>query len=200
MRLDRIVIDILDWVRRSLWAQRRPELHKPYEVIETKIGRHGRVKRVSRDTPRAVRTWTYIPFKKATEGEPYKIHICCDSLEPLPGQTRRRRGNTTHRISIFKASRFLDSEGSYDSELLFQWDADLQGNQPYPSLYAVPITDKLALTLLTRKPQAIAWPLEFVLVGKEVMGGHWNVQSEGSRIDSVQGILLDETPIWPDEK
>ncbi|NJR31192.1 hypothetical protein HC762_00050 [bacterium] len=137
MRFDRILLDILDWIRRSLWFEKGKIIREPYQIVESIPSRYGILRQVVRDTPKAVRTWEFYPYKSKDNPKPRSVRICCDFLELITGRDRLpktkvklkpakgKRSHHTHRLHVLSVSHDLDEYGSYESEILFdgvfQW-------------------------------------------------------------------------------
>lgn len=191
MRLDRILLDILDWVRRSLWLKQQGTVKKPYEVLATQVKNCGRIKLVQRDTPRSVRTWIFTPFKNTDNPiiNAYETHLCCDFLEPLAGE-KRRWGSYSHQISILIASRKLLPDGGYESEELFEGKYKLHqtSNRDF---YAIQLMDKLASTLGDRG-LIDDYDFEIDAIAKQIMRHDYpGARFKLARLNSVRGIILD---------
>jgi hypothetical protein len=96
MKIDRIVLDFLIWIKEQFWkAPSRSPVYL-YEEISRFDSSRGYLKLVRRDTPRAVATWVFIPkrnidlddlkypFHSSQISEyKYDIYICCDHLFSL---------------------------------------------------------------------------------------------------------------------
>jgi len=83
MIFNRIINDIVDWIRRLLHWQDKKVLNKPYTILEIYTFNHGVLKLVDRDTPRAVLTYIYTPKPigdKIKSDYIYDFHICLDHL------------------------------------------------------------------------------------------------------------------------
>jgi len=179
MQVDRILIDILDWLRRSLyWRRARSVKKAPFEVLRTERADRGMLKLVERDTPRAVRTWVFTAYPRSIEGFTSRgdlrdIHICLDHLYPLAGEGGRRYPQRwSHRVSILSASRYLSEDGSYETSTIFQRPYDLVGGRPEISRdrWAIAITDQLA-NLVGKFGLQLEWHLEIELERKRFLGG-----------------------------
>jgi hypothetical protein len=189
MEFDRILVDILDWIRRSLWWRRRQRrLSKPYEILKSSRGKLGLLKLVERDTPRAVRTWVFTPYRT---GEPKKdaliqdVHLCLDHLYPLDGEKKggdldqkqfKYRGLVlTHKVTFLKASHFLNKDGSYNGSTIFCEGYDFLGSSPHQmrDRYAVPTLDDIAAQLKEFPPASFDWQFEVEAGRKRHMGRYW---------------------------
>ncbi len=186
MRVDRILIDVLDWIGRVLsWKQDKQAAIKPYDVLKQYRGKQGILKLVARDTPRAVRTYIFSPFPdgETNRKQPKRdLHICLDHLQDdVPSrrqanhsrQKARRRLGNSHRISIFEASRFLSKDGTYHTMQIYTADFNLLGNGLYRDQFAIPIVDDLAMLMKEFPVDTIDWQVEVESGCKHHMGTHW---------------------------
>jgi hypothetical protein len=181
MIFDRILEDILGFIRRFLWWQADPSENnrQPFESMQKVEGDFGVISLVEgRDTPRAVRSWIFSSKRielnstcMVAKNCPDDLHFYLDFLGPLPHsnstrsqqeaeerKARRRTGQRvdTHRLQILQTSHFLNENGFYDYKLVFWRDYDFY--LPIgltPDKIARILTDKLAYRCL-----AIANPLE----------------------------------------
>lgn len=133
MKLDRLVVDLLDWIRRWLWAKeaRSPQ---PYKAVRESVYDRGVLKMVTgRDTPRAVYTWIFSPKAQqseylAAQQRPKDFHIYLDWSAKLPEFSDRGTAisrslkKPTHTITILTASHSLLPNGEYDVEYVFSGD------------------------------------------------------------------------------
>jgi hypothetical protein len=194
MNFNQVILDILDWIRRSLWNEEIQ--HKPYEVLDTKIGNYGIIKRVNRDTPRAVATFILTPLHASesirdfTKQKTLKdIHICLDHLwtieltthypHRVKSKIHHRKFSTTgksHTITILEASRWLNREGNYSSTVIFTKEYDFLGSDfsANRDKYALPIITDIANLLLYRALKTISWEIEIEQSQKRFMGGHFS--------------------------
>jgi hypothetical protein len=209
VKIDRLLIDIWDWIRRVLWWEKGKIDTPAYQVLETYTGRFGVLRRVTRDTPRAVDTWICSPFQTKAEkeaGRPkIEILILLDHLEAIqvtkpvakPGSKPRRtpsRNRLTHRIQVI-ATTHLQKGDWFEGEVVFQGSWDLQGNQPRRDFYALQIMQRLFVVLIRRKIDRVDWAKEIEITGKEVMGAQWTLSNPTPpKKNSVTGIILDKHP------
>lgn len=150
MKLDRIVIDFLQWIKEQFW---KTPTHSPvylFDEIERFDSQRGYLKRVRRDTLREVATWVFVPkrnidldnitseFKQHQfKDYRYDLYICCDHLYPLteiesPKRKQQQHKSQkkeiynpdvkTHKISVFWLSHFLKKDGSFESIEVFSQD------------------------------------------------------------------------------
>lgn len=138
--MNRILLDILDWVRRIVWSRDRAVKKRPYNVLSIQTGNWGILKHVTRDTPRSISTYILTPpAPPRTSKEPhYNYHVCLDHLWALDevgvrrtyevnnGDARYSRSHS-HCITILRAGRFPRKDGNYDSKVLFQGYYDFIG-------------------------------------------------------------------------
>jgi hypothetical protein len=150
MELNNILIDILDWIRKLAWGRQNKEEYTPYKVLTMEKTSFGLLKRVTRDTPRAVSTYILTPFAPPKYSkEPYNdYHFCLDYLGKIQEHksfkltpksskpvydkyTVLTRGNNkySHCITILRANRWPNSQGNYSSKVIYQGYYDLVGSQ-----------------------------------------------------------------------
>lgn len=195
MKFDLILSDAIDWIRSLLWRRKGDSKARPYEVILSSRGKYGILSKVVRNTPRSVLTFIYTPYRyNQDKADLRDIHICLDHLGVIEGQSSQPYSRKhSHRISVYSASHFLDKSGSYDLEVLYSRDYDLQLQSPYRDNNALIVMAKLAVYLKDRKPSSIDWDFEISSAIKEVMGGSWNTPSpdkQGKDL-SIEGTILD---------
>lgn len=154
MKLDRIVLDFLTWIKEQFWkAPSRSPVYL-YEEIARFDSSRGYLKLVTRHTPRAVATWVFIPKRNTdldnikhpsqpSQVNEYKhdVYICCDHLFTLPesakprkkiqniSSNQKRNGYMkrikTHKISVLLISHFLHKDDTFESFELFSQEYDL---------------------------------------------------------------------------
>lgn len=197
MQLDRLVLDILDWIRRSLfWRSNRQVKKQPYIILKMERGWRGMLKQVKRDTPRAVRTWIFTPYPTAGPSKPEHnghafisrqgmkdYHICLDHLFPIrenaaksdPGKPPRRGrlkpNSMTHRLTVLEASRYLNQDGSYDSSPIFSQEYNFERGDNYPDRWAIAVVDELAKIVGNSGIEEMDWHMEIELSRKRFVGG-----------------------------
>lgn len=187
MIFDRIIEDVLGFIRRLLWwrSGKDTSIKKPFASMRTIDGVTGVIMLVEgRDTPRAIRSWIYSPKRinlnstKMVAGQALQdLHIHLDFLGPIAQRKaatllespapQRKPGarQDTHRLQILKASHFLNQEGFYDYELVFWQDCDFYlPIQMTPDRLAQIAVDKLAYACLN-----VANPLELTQENWEAM-------------------------------
>ncbi len=202
MEFDYILLDILDWVRRLLWWQRQKKVEqKPYELLKLERGQQGVLKLVRRDTPRAVRTWIFTPYRRGEiplKQRLFDLHLYLDHLYPLteadagwlPKPTRRgskkkaERRVLTHRVTILEASHFLSKEGTYNSFTIFCESYDFLGTAPggYRDRCAVPAIDDVARLLKVKPAAQIDWRFEIETSRRLYLGTHWTPSYSRDRL------------------
>jgi hypothetical protein len=196
MQLDRLVLDVLDWIRRSLfWRSNRQVKQQPYTILQMERGWRGMLKQVKRDTPRAVRTWIFTPYptagspKSETNGHGFisrknmkDYHICLDHLFPIREEEARspsgqppRRGRLkpnamTHRLMVLEASRYLNQDGSYDTSTLFCREYDFTRGDKYLDRWAIAVVDELAKIVGNSGIEDMDWHTEIELSRKRFVG------------------------------
>lgn len=190
MEFDYILLDILDWIRRLLWWQRQKKIQqKPYELLKTEKGDQGVLKLVRRDTPRAIRTWLFTPYRRGEmplKQRLFDLHLYLDHLYPLEEasskkptpRAAKKAGQTriqTHRVTILQASHFLSQEGTYNSFTLFCESYDFIGTNPsgYRDMAAIPAIDEVARLLKAKPLQQIDWRFEIETSRRLYLGTHW---------------------------
>lgn len=189
----RIFGDLFDWIKRVLtWKKGEEAARKPYEVLKLIRGRRGILKLVTRDMPRAVRTYIFSPFPgnqtNVVSSFQKDIHLCLDHLWALdsekgkqptakPGTPRSQRSRqpyaNSHRICVFEASRFMSKDGTYNTNMIYSEDLNLLGNGFHRDQYAVPIMDDLANLLKEFPIDTIDWQVEIESSCKRYLGAHW---------------------------
>lgn len=170
MIFDRILEDVLGFIRRFLWwrSNKTAPSRQPFKSMRAIDGEYYIASLVEgRDTPRAVRSWICSPKRSdlnstrlVVQQPSDDLHIYLDFLGPLPGvdspksneerqerQLKRRLGERvyTHRLQILRASHFLNENGFYNYELIYWEDFDFYwptGQQP--EFFARIVIDKLA--------------------------------------------------------
>lgn len=203
MLFNRIINDIVDWVRRLLYWQKNEIKHKPYKVIEAHQGIHGLLRLVERDTPRAVMTYIFTP--KPTSGTNvvnnlFDYHICLDhlwavdtaglhvksfalnnnipSFKPLvkkPSRPLSALGEPSHTVTILKASRWLDNNGDYQTEVVYYKQFDFIGTDatPYRDKYAVPAFKDVINQLKYKRFTDLDWDWEITFSQRRFMGSRY---------------------------
>lgn len=202
MFIDRIIADALNFIRRFIGWQtgNKKDAPKPFQSIRSHAGDWGLISLVTgRDTPRAVRTWVYSPKRQshkeaqsAIASAPQDLHFYLDFLGPLPNiktaraeqerakrQSERRRGALvpTHRVSILKASHFLNAAGVYDCEVVFwgEYDFYKPGANIDPERVAAMVLDKAVFACL-KQVDPLEWEPE-----------QWQQHIEGTLHDVKHG-------------
>lgn len=180
MRIDRIFIDIFDWIRRVLYYRADKTLQKPYEVLSTKYGKQGYLRRLLRDTERAVDTWEYQLYRRKENSvdKIYKYHIYVDFLEPISNKDSFRlihyKTRPTHRVMVVVVDPVINKDGTYNTDLLFSGDYSFQRYINRRDYEAKWVVKKLADFILDRKPSDINninWAFEIDLIHKQVISG-----------------------------
>jgi hypothetical protein len=179
VKVDRILIDIFDWVRRLVFSRKNRAISKPYERLESWRGSAGVLHKVRRDTPRAVDTYVFTPLRSGNSkaATPKDIHICLDHLDVLPGQRTRTRRTYTHRITVLLASHWPQEDGTYDTSLLYSASWDFQGRSQYRDRWAIAITYDVARLLKDRPFNRIDWEFEFTASAKQMMGSSFRYKT-----------------------
>lgn len=204
MKLNQIINDIIDWVRRIVWYREKKVTKQPYVILDIIDGDFGLLKRVDRDTPRAVLTYIFTPYPtiepnmNKTIKPIYDYHICLDHLWALDNPELHRSfkvssnkhtfkltqetklknttyGRNTHRVTILKASRFLDKDGNYFADTLFSNEYDFIGKDQsgMRDKYAVPIIKDVVRYLNHTKIELFDWDIEISYSQKHFMGAKY---------------------------
>ncbi len=175
MKLDRLVLDIFDWVRRLIWHRKGEVKQKPYAVLQTWRGTLGVLNKIERDTPRAIATYTFMPFRyHKPKEEMIDTHVFLDTLSLPSGKSSKRTTRKfTHRITIIKASHWVRPDTSYEADPIYMKEWDFQGRTQYPHRYAQQITLYLAKQLLLKSAESISWDQEIETYAKRLMGSAW---------------------------
>lgn len=183
MRIGQLLKTLVEWIKRLLWSY-RGKVPKPFVSIREKQYPLGLLKLVEgRDTLRAIRTWIICP-KDYDSGEKRKassssmdIHIYLDFIGAIDGSVRSRTisqdwsATTTHTITILKASRRLNYEGTYDYEHLFSGHFDFQGQMVTAAEVQARIAcDRLAILRGMRYISDLTWADEVEEVYRQIMG------------------------------
>lgn len=186
MKIDRILIDIFDWVRRLVFSRRDRAVSKPYERLESWRGSLGVLHKVRRDTPRAVDTYIFSPLRTGgpKSSPPKDIHICLDHLGALSGQQAQRHQPHTHRVTVLLASHWPQEDGSYNTSVLYSASWDFQGRSQYRDRWATAITYDVVRLLKDRPFRAIDWEFEFTMSAKQMMGSSFQPRaSKTGKVD-----------------
>lgn len=146
MKIDRFLLDIFDWLRRLIFSRKNRNSSKPYERLESWRGYEGVLHKVRRDTPSAVDTYVFSPFRhhNAKNTVPHDIHICLDHLSAISGQSGRTSSSYTHRVTVLLASHWPREDGTYDATVLYSANWDFQGRAQYRDRRAIAITYDVA--------------------------------------------------------
>jgi hypothetical protein len=201
---DRILGDILDFIRRYLWSQADSSSvkPKPFEAIQKPIqGSNGVIRLViGRDTPRATRTWIFSPYNLVNQSLTHvlypldDIHIYLDFLGPLPNapetkktywelsqRKAKEKGEEflTHRIQILRASHMLNAHGFYDYELLFWKDYDFyRQGLGAAERWAIAAVDRVAHRLLV--DPNMNWEKDIEEIRQVVLGAYQSRTVKGT--------------------
>jgi hypothetical protein len=154
MKLDRVILDFLVWIKEQFWkAPNRSPVYL-YEEIARFDSSRGYLKLVRRNTPRAISTWVFIPKRNVdldnikhhledSKSDKYKydVYVCCDhlfALTELENSSKRQpkikpvkqsytytNSIKTHKISVLLISHFLSGDGTFQSFELFSEDYDM---------------------------------------------------------------------------
>jgi hypothetical protein len=95
------------------------------------------------------------------------VNIEYTPVEKLPSY----RGKYSHMITVIKSSRWLNKEGDYVGEVLFQQKVDLVGLYVHfgRDRKAIPLFRRLVNRLRTISPIGLDWSAEIELLVKELI-------------------------------
>ncbi len=172
LRFDHILLEILDWIRKAIQSRKGKAIAKPYAVLKVYPGEKGVLRALSRDTPRAVSTLEYQPLRKVGAPLPNRIHLYCDHLDKLPGDSTPRVRGKSHRIQILEVAPVLTAEGYAICEILFRQDYQFQ-RSAYRDEFAVLILLAIGFQLLRLPYGSINWEFEIEASAKQIMGAKW---------------------------
>ena len=176
MGIGQLLKNIVAWLQRWLRSIQK-KAPQPFVSIREKQYPLGVLKLVEgRDTSHAVRTWIICP-KSGQESimAPLDLHVYLDFLggtDPLAsGSNSRNRSNGTHMITILRASRRLQSDGTYRYDHIFSSDYDFQGQHSTPADVQARIAcDRIAVLAGIRPIAEADWPDEIEEIYRQVMG------------------------------
>lgn len=143
VKLDRIAVDILNWLR-SLLFKKRDLPNYSLSVIQSISGDYGLSQQVRRETQRAVSTWVFTPNKADVKpSEQKRYFLCLDSLSPDERDYRH-----THRISIYRAGVWssIDDEG-FNADQLYTGIFNLSGTGGYSDRWGCAVIKNFAVLL-----------------------------------------------------
>jgi prepilin-type N-terminal cleavage/methylation domain-containing protein len=195
MRLDRILIDIANWIKGLLYQKQAKA--KAFIVLDRRRSPFGDLCLVERDTPRAIRTYVFMPHRGSTpKPQQFDLHLCLDTLSPLDkakeASTRPHYEilRVTHKITILWASHWLNADGTYDLDVIHEGFYDLQGQSLYEHKQAIATLDDLAALLLHQPYPEIDWAFEIDASRKLHVVGSWGFTLvESLMVVVVIGIL-----------
>lgn len=198
MKINRIILDILDWIKDALWGKKNKDIYKGYKILQVYQGDKGILKLVERDTPRAIITYVFTPFARVVGNKilPSKdIHICLDHLWALEGSEVKHKsfklsntsnrfsyskylGKDSHSITVLEASRFVNKDGDYLTDIIFHKNYDFIGvdTSGLRDRHAIPIIKEVVM-LFKERPSDTArtfpWDFEIKWSRKRFMGTLW---------------------------
>lgn len=140
MQLDRIAIDIINWLK-SLFS---PAIKRSPVVLYQEMLPHGLIQKVDRNTERAIATWIFTPKKDGVPSHQHARYFLC--LDTLRSEELNYRH--THRISIWKASPWgsLPDDG-FDTDQVYTALYDLSLNNQYSDRWGAAVLQNLAKEL-----------------------------------------------------
>lgn len=178
LEMDRILIDLFDWLRRIIFWRAREVKRIPFRVIQVKKGKAGLLKMVERDTQRAVRTYIFTPFPKHESfkaSKLYDYHLCLDSLSNLDTRWACRIQQDTHRITILKASHWLGERGTFQAQTLFLCDYPIvRRDSATMDRWAIAILGVLAHLVMEFGVDEIDWHREIEDGRKQYLGRYYH--------------------------
>jgi len=168
MRFGQILLDILAWIKARLYQQKTSK-QNPYEVLTRRRSPYGSLCLVERDTPRAIRTFVFMPFRgNGDDPEPQDVHIYLDTLTALEkakdasqrAKLNHVNGKATHKITVVLADHWVSADGTYNADVLHEGFYDLQGRSSYEHRQAIATIDNLVTLLLHQRHDDIDWAFE----------------------------------------
>ena len=175
MGIGQLLKNIVEWVQRWLRSIQKKS-PQPFVSVREKQYPLGLLKLVEgRDTSHAVRTWIISPTTNQSGMMPLDLHIYLDFIGVIIGDPsapqRQGRGTGTHTITILRASRMLQSDGTYNYEHIFSNDYDFQGQHSTPADVQARIAcDRIAVLAGMRPISDLQWPDEMEEIYRQVMG------------------------------
>jgi hypothetical protein len=201
MKLDRIVLDFLVWIKEQFWKAPSGSPVYFYEEIARFDSSRGYLKLVRRDTPRAIATWVFIPKRNVDldnlkhqfehsklDKYKYDLYICCDHLFSLPElgnssakkhktkppqqQITSRRSIKSHKISVLLISHFLYKDGTFQSLEVFSQEYDLV-KQGSLNIHGEAIAIVQSLAMLLKYRPVDDWHFEIESYRKQFLGSSY---------------------------
>lgn len=177
MGIGQLLQNIVAWLQRWLKSSQK-KVPQPFVSVREKQYPLGLLKLVEgRDTSHAVRTWIISPSTTHNDSlAPLDTHIYLDFIGMVADKKGKfsrpaRRSNGTHTITILKASRTLQEDGTYKYDHVFSRDYDFQGQHATPADVQARIAcDRIAVLTGMRRIDDLKWPDEIEEIYRQVMG------------------------------
>lgn len=214
MKLDRIVLDFLVWIKEQFWNAPSGSPVYCYEEIARFDSSRGYLKLVRRNTPRAVSTWVFVPKRNVDldnlkhqfeysqlDKYKYDLYICCDHLFALteldnsgakkhktkPPQQRRTYTNNmkTHKISVLLISHFLGKDGTFQSLEVFSQEYDLV-KQGSLNLHREAIAIVQSVAMLLKYRPIDDWHFEIDSYRKQFLGSSYTPIARNSNSCAIE--------------
>lgn len=174
MLFNRLVTDLIDWIRKWLWANQEKG-PQPYHAVRETHHPRGTLKLVTgRQTPRAIATYIFCPKSETSEYiqmqvRPKDWHIYLDWSPNLPefggaGYRGDRRHISTHTITILRASHALSRNGEYSVEHVFSGDYEFSAAAINQSRAANMACQYVALLVARWEISSYRWPDEMAQI------------------------------------
>ena len=176
MGIGQLLKNIVEWLQRWLHSiqEKSPE---PFVSVREKQYPLGLLKLVEgRDTSHAIRTWIICPTDNHQGMTALDLHIYLDFIgaiagDPTASHRQHGRSGGTHTITILRASRTLQSDGTYSYDHIFSSDYDFQGQHSTPADVQARIAcDRIAVLAGMRPITDLQWPDEMEEIYRQVMG------------------------------
>lgn len=201
MKFDRLVLDLLQFIRRFLWWQDAKETQQPFESIkDIHIPHRGVLQYIQgRDTPRAVSTWRFCPksdtsYYVSLAERPNDTHVYLDHHAMLPEfrekshdttiKARYQIGRPTHTITILRASHHVNELGNFDVEYIAHRDLDFSKG-PEQSYYAIGTRAKKAARFVALIVALYSIPDDRWLWEREIDQIYYRVTRHGTPIKNT---------------
>lgn len=174
MAIGQLLQNLVAWLQRWLHSITK-KTPQPFVSVREKQYPLGLLKLVEgRDTSHAIRTWIICPTEVKQGLDTLDIHIYLDFIgvtsESIQPHQSRTRG-TTHTITILRASRTLQRDGTYRYDHIFSKQYDFQGQCTTPADVQARIAcDRIAVLAGMRPISEAGWQDELEEIYRQVMG------------------------------
>ena len=218
MKLDRIILDFLVWIKEQFWKAPNGSPVYLYEEIARFDSPRGYLKLVRRDTPRAIATWVFIPKRNVDldnlkqqlehsklEKYKYDLYVCCDHLFALEntkssGKKAQKANPTqqlpiyksnikTHKISVLLISHFLGKDGTFQSLEVFSQEYDLI-KQGSLDLHREAIAIVQSVAMLLKYRPIDDWYFEIESYRKQFLGSSYT-----PTVRDGNSLAVEKTPV-----